>query len=294
MSHLSEEKLLNEIGEFIPDFLTASYFESILQKYNRDDTLKVHSVQIGPCGAAGDAFASTMYRVKIHATQREAEKTGNFVIKMMPTLQLARNKLGKGSFDVHEKEMEIFQNIFPKMRKILKTVSDDKNIFPKAIAVDRVRGVLMLEDLMDKHFVMADRKIGLDLDHLKLGLQKLAKFHASSMVLLEKSPEKFKGFDIGMLSRNAGAFHDFMRTNLDALTDELSTWDGFEKYVPKLNSLKENFFENCFRVFDNEPGQIKVLIHGDLWVNNLMFNYHKNGSLKDCIIVSSTLNNCKS
>lgn len=271
-----------------PDFLTLGYMQNILRKYYRDDTVEVQSMRVGPCGGVGDAFASTMYRVALQIkSQGEPQpKHRNLVVKMMPTLKLARDKLGSGSYDVHEKEMDIFQHIFPRLKAILKAVGEDKNVFPKALAVDRVRGVLVLEDLAEKRFLMADRKVGLDLDHLKLGLVKLAQFHAASMVLLHEEPSLFDRFDVGMFTRGTSAFHDFIGTNMDALTSEVSTWEGFEVLGAKLRHLKGEMYEKAYRVLDNEPGDLKVLIHGDLWVNNLMFQYEKNGLPKDVILVS--------
>lgn len=288
---MSESDKENNSIEKTESFLTKSYFEGILRKFNRDETLKVSSLEIGPCGAAGDAFASTMYRIKIDALQNGARKArrGNFIVKMMPTLSLAREKLGKGSFDVHVKEMEIFQNIFPSLKRILKPINGDKNLFPKAIAIDRTKGVLILEDLNDKKFVMADRKVGLDLAHLQLGLKKLALMHGSSMVLMEENSEAFRGFENGMFSRKTPAFSEFITTNLAALTDEVSTWDGSKKYAEKLHNLQRNLMKNTQKMFDNVEGDMKTLIHGDLWVNNLMFNYNHDDSVKDCVIVSVKL-----
>jgi hypothetical protein len=228
-----------------------------------------------------------MFRVEVCASQKNQSeiKHGNVIVKMMPTLKLAIDKLGSGSYNVQEKEMDIFQKVFPEMRKILKSVDEDKNIFPKAFAVDRVKDVLVLEDLAEEKFVMADRKIGLSLDQLKISLEKLAKFHAASMVLMENQPGIFDAYDVGMFSRKTSAFHTFFSTNLEALIDEVSSWNGYEKYATKLENLKMNLYENSFKVSDNDEGDLKVLTHGDLWLNNFMFSYDKNGELKDAIMV---------
>lgn len=271
----------------VPDFLSSEYLGDILQKYHQEPALKVRSIKVGPCGAAGDAFASTMYRVEVSTSQGSngVSKRESLIVKMMPTLQLARDKLGEGSYNVQEKEMETFQKIFPELQKILQTIGEAKNIFPEAIAVDRVRGVLVLEDLAVKKFVMADRKVGLSLEQIKLSLVKLARFHAASMVLMEKNPALFESFDVGMFSRENSAFHDFFSSNMDALINEVSSWNGYETYAEKLRKLKQNMFEYAFRASDNEPGDLKVLTHGDLWLNNFMFSYENHGSLSDAIIV---------
>lgn len=282
MSDPSEVKLI------VPSFLKLEYFENILQKYFHDESLKVVSAKVGSCGTPSDGFASTMYRVEVHASKGNKSdfKHENYIVKMMPTSQLAIEKLGSGSYNVQQKEMDIFQKIFPEFKKILKTIGKDKNVFPKAIAVDRIRDVLVLEDLMDKKFVMADRKVGLDLEHIKLSLSKLARFHAASMVLMEKNPKIFQSYDVGMFSRKTSAFHDFFSSNMDALIKEVSTWNGYEVYTKKLRKLKDNMYEASFKAYDNDPGDMKVLLHGDLWVNNMMFSYDNHGSLNDAIIVS--------
>jgi hypothetical protein len=273
---------------FFPKFLTSEYFEDILQKYNNDVSLKVESVDVGPCGSAGDGFASTMYRVEIHARQNNNEKLkrGNYIVKMMPTLKLAVDKLGSGSYNVQQKEMDIFQNIFPEFSRILKSVGEDKNVFPKAIAIDRKRDVLVLEDLAAKKFEMADKRVGMGMNQLKLGLTKLARFHAASIVLMEESPNIFERYDIGMFSRKTSAFHDFFGSNMDALIAEVSSWDEFEIYGKKLKNLKENMYERAYQAYDNDEGDLKVFTHGDLWINNFMFTYNKRNEANDAIIVS--------
>lgn len=45
---------------------------------------------------------------------------------------------------------------------------------------------LVVEDLKEKSFQMAERHAGLDLDHCWVTLRKLAAFHASSVALREK------------------------------------------------------------------------------------------------------------
>lgn len=48
------------------------------------------------------------------------------------------------------------------------------------------RGVLAFEDLSVDNFVSVHQAIGMDMDHLKLSLSTLAKWHATTAVLLLK------------------------------------------------------------------------------------------------------------
>ncbi|XP_070507079.1 uncharacterized protein [Chironomus tepperi] len=290
----SESNLQSEMKEFYltqfrgPEWLSITYLENVLQKFLNNPKLKVKNLTVKPFGSVGDAYASSMYSIDaLIKTDDETLRKGHYILKMMPLSELACAKLGKDNYNVHEKEMDIFQKIFPEFKAVLRTIEEDKNIFPKAIAVDRIRDALILENLSVKGFVMADRTYGLDMKHLKLALEKLARFHAASMYCMDKNPQIFKNYDIGMFSRKTSAFHDFFSSNMDVLIEEVSTWEGYEMYSEKLNKLKNFMYEKAFRCSDNDPNDLKVLVHSDLWTNNLMFKYDKHKSPVDAIIVSS-------
>jgi len=289
-----QSNLQSEMKEFYltqfrgPEWLSITYLENVLQKFLKNPKIQVKNIIVKPFGSVGDGYASSMYSIDVLIKiDEETLKKGYYILKMMPLSELACEKLGKDSYNVQEKEMDIFQKIFPEFKKVLRTIEENVNIFPKAIAVDRIRDALILENLSVKGFVMGDRTLGLDMKHMKLALEKLARFHAASIYCMEKNPQIFKSYDIGMFSRKTSAFHDFFSSNMDVLIEEVSTWDGYETYNEKLKKLKEFMYEKAFRCSDNDPGDLKVLVHSDLWSNNLMFKYDKHKSPIDAIIVSS-------
>lgn len=268
--------------ENVPLWLNKSYLENIMQKYRRDSSVKINSIKIKPCGGNGESFASVMFRVEIIF---ESLEKGSYIVKTLPANELAIEKLGIGSYDVQNKEMDIYKRILPELKKSLKSIKEDKHVFPKALAIDINNEVIVLEDLAVKNFVMPDRKKGLDLIHLKMGLDKLAKLHASSLVLAEKDKNIFEKFDVGMISRTTTAFHCFFLSNMDALVQEVSEWPGYEKYALKLDKMKETMLEKSMQIFDNNEGDLLVLCHGDLWTNNLMYTYDDEGNPTDVILV---------
>lgn len=116
-------------------------------------------------------------------------------MKALPLHELAKEKLGQ--YNVQTKEMDIYQRIIPQFKQTLKSIKEDGNIFPKAIAIDHQKEVIVLEDLVEKKFVMADRIQQLDNAHTKLTLQKMAKMHAASIVSHSKDATVFNKFDMG-------------------------------------------------------------------------------------------------
>lgn len=96
--------------------------------------------------------------------------------------------------DIQIFDFEIFMmtNTLRKMNKLL-----DNRLSAQAYYIRMERPMcLILEDLAPLGFRMANRQLGLDMDHCKLAIQGLARFHAASVALCEKvmimSNDKFQ------------------------------------------------------------------------------------------------------
>ncbi|EDW24273.1 GL24050 [Drosophila persimilis] len=59
----------------------------------------------------------------------------------------------------------------------------------EAVVVDRERTIMILEDLATLRYVNADRVKQLDLNHTKMTIDMLARFHAAAIVLNQRYPE---------------------------------------------------------------------------------------------------------
>ncbi|CAO1438719.1 unnamed protein product [Diamesa tonsa] len=272
----------------IPSWLTDQYMEKVLQKSRQDPALKVKRIVVQQCGGKGDSYASTMYRVATFYNCIDHPETthfGSYIIKTLPTHEMAKEKLGTGHYNVQQKEMEMYQQILPEYERILTSIAEDGNIFPKAISIDHVHEVIVLEDLMEKKFIMNDRTKGLDLKHSQIALKKLASMHACSIMMLEKNPKVFENFDTGMFNRKTSAFHIFFQSNLEAVVNEVEQWPGQEYYARKLRNLLKTMLDNAITTFDCDDGDLHVLTHGDLWINNMMFKYDAEGNIIDIVVL---------
>lgn len=72
----------------------------------------------------------------------------------------------------------------PEMKKIL----NDKYTFNAMAFYSQAENpeFIAMEDLQSLGFQLANRLVGLDLDHSKIALQGLARFHAASVALVEQ------------------------------------------------------------------------------------------------------------
>lgn len=270
-------------------FLDTEFFRKILAANHKNSSVKVHEVHVEPCGAANDGFLSTLLRTRVEFLVNSKVETETYVVKLMTHQELAVEKFGANGYNVQDKEMMFFEVLAPQVQKVLKKIGEDENLFPRVAAINHEHDAIVFQDLKEYNFVMADRMIGLDEAHIHLSLEKLAKFHAASLMIHQKCPTVFNFFDSGILSRKVDAFNGAFTSIFEYAVDEIKTWPGFVLYAEKLESLKEFLIENARRCFDYDDNEFCVLNHGDVWTNNLMFKYNANEQVEEAILVSMSI-----
>lgn len=271
--------------EEVPSWLCESYINNVLQKYYGDRSLKVKSLQVKQCGGKGESYASVMYRIAACITDGSNVKTQSYIVKTLPVQQIAVEKLGSNSYNVQNKEMRVYESILPEFKAILASVNENPEIFPALVSVDRKLEVIVMEDLAEKNFTIADRTKGLGLEHILLALRKLAQMHAASVILQQKNPNVFENIDTGFFTRKTDSFHVMFETLCDGMIEEVATWEGYEYYSEKLVNVRKNLIKNAQRAFDNDDGDFKVLNHGDLWTTNIMYTFDENQKPTDAMLI---------
>lgn len=144
-----------------------------------------------------------------------------------------------------------------------------------------------MKDLSPKGYVMKNRLKGLDREHLFMLLKKLAQVHAASAVLYEKNDQIYKTLNFGLYNREIDVFYPYFYNFWDALCNAVSSWPGYESYAIKLKAMRSELIENGCKAYDKEDGDFHVFTHGDLWMNNIMFNYDSKGGLSNLVLVST-------
>ena len=200
--------------------------------------------------------------------------------------EFAKEKLKE--YDIFNREMNIYEQVLPKLNDLLKEIDDSDRLFPSVLHIDYKRQALIFEDLTVQGYVMANRIQRLDMDHVKLILRKLSKMHATSAVLNERNGGYLEKYDRGFFNKYTDTYKTFFVNNFIACARYLAQLNDADsqKYAEKIFAMAPHYMSIGKRCFDPTPGHVNVLTHGDVWTNNVMFKYcSKTGKPLDVLLI---------
>lgn len=269
-----------------PDWLNCSYFESILRKERNDSSIAVLSLDASYALGKGENYVSTIYRTLVQVQSKSQPlHDESYIVKHTPPDGAANLKMK--DYNVHEKEMDVYEVVIPKITEMLRSIGDHSKLFPSTLAVDREHDAIVFEDLNQGGFVMENRVTGLSLEHTEKVLEGLAKLHACSVKLNEEDPTILDRYNMGIMTRRTDALYPMFQSSFDALTEEMKTWDSkWKYYCDKLEKLQPDFIKYGLRATDHEhEDDLRVLSHGDPWTNNMMFRNDTEGNPLEVVLL---------
>ncbi|XP_061393308.1 uncharacterized protein LOC133328779 [Musca vetustissima] len=243
---------------------------------------------VRPATAKGESFSSVINRVRALYTTPLSENPCEITFLYKTTFEndgFLASVLEQ--YDVLNTEMQMYEKVLPQMQKSLWDIGDEDRLFARTLYVDYSKKTIFFEDLSVKHFVMANRLVGLDEEHMHLCLRKLAKFHASAAVLNEKLGGTLEIYQRGIFNRHVNAFGGFFEAVTKVCAEFCSTCPELgDYYTKKLLRLVPHLVENTTKCYDPKEGHFLTLNHGDIWTNNFMMQYAKEGKkLKDILLI---------
>ncbi|GAB0088768.1 hypothetical protein DMENIID0001_032320 [Sergentomyia squamirostris] len=281
----AQEQINKEVP--CPDWLNGDFFIDIYNKDPRNEGKKI-TATVKKCSAVvdvGDNYTSTMYRVNVEATFDGGEaQSDNFIVKAMIHMTEAFK-----DFSVFPIEIEAYEQALPAMEGFWREIGQEVEFGPKCLhTISEPNEIIVLSDLRDKGFVMANRFEGLDMQHSKLLLAQLARFHASSVIYKQRN-EKFgprlgrEVFDRKMKK----VFDSFFATNFTTFLTFIESVESLKPYYDKCEKWRHNMFERIIKTSNvsQDTSEFCVLNHSDMWINNHMYKYDENGSPTDVIFI---------
>ncbi|KAL1140741.1 hypothetical protein AAG570_000671 [Ranatra chinensis] len=264
--------------------LSEAWLETILKRDVLErNVARVISVEKEDVVNKGDNYASDISRLKMDTVLGSGRMaTKSLIMKRVPATELRAKYLGE--WGLFKKEMKMYNSVLPMMEDLLKSVGYSGEVMWGRCLYTRPNDLLILEDMKDLGYKMANRREGLDLNHARLVMKSLGRYHALSATLKERG-----SLDIEDLRETLFSVHkDDMKQYLDQLMKVFAdvidtTWgDEWKVYVPKIKTLVGKCLESMNQLYSDKC-DFQVLNHGDCWVNNMMFKYDENANAPSSI-----------
>lgn len=223
---------------------------------------------------SGANFCSDVCRLLIEYKKDDRTYKKSYFLKIPHTSPLHKYNTKYG---IEIREFLIYSEFIPEMR----VFHDTSSFAPKYYYADENYSMI-LEDLCTSGYRTTDRIEKLDFQHCQLVFKCLAKFHAYSVKFKSMSviPEIFRR-DTFFLMENPDSTH-LKPVFSKAFDCFLRTFDRHLvlKYSKKLHYFKDNILHRIAEEVKGRTGCFKVLNHGDVWSNNVMFKYDKFASVE--------------
>ncbi|KAH8260890.1 hypothetical protein KR044_000018, partial [Drosophila immigrans] len=264
-----------------PNF-DAAYIEKALAHAYGEESLRVESYDSQVISQSGENFCSVIYRVKV--AYRKGENAplehGVYIVKdLIPYMA----ELGSN-------EQFMFEQVLPAMDRVLAkaTLQHDKKLSATCYFVERAKAkeVYVLEDLCAANYSSLNSQAlnGLSAADARVCLLKLAQFHAASMVVLQEQPELVAKLEPSHYFEGVeDSFAEVLVLGGTAYGAEVvNTFPGMSSIADKMKAqLPHEYSRRMKAVVDPKNSDIKVIAHGDIWLNNLMMNQ----ATKNAVIV---------
>ncbi|XP_055307283.1 uncharacterized protein LOC129571502 isoform X2 [Sitodiplosis mosellana] len=247
-------------------------------------------------GVVKDLLQMDTFKVRIEPGSRKDEKeTSKLFLKVAPSDEYRRKQ-----FHVRKcflREIYIYEKILPYFREF----QEDRDILVnedgfheyclcyKSIDAEPIE-CLFLQDLSKLSFSMVDKR-EVTVEHILLVMNLLGKFHAVSYAIKDQQPDQFSEivnklqehiYRHGYSSDLTEAYNAAAMNVINSITDDQDV-HLLEAVLRLYERDQYDIMVEC--VDGNAAEPHAVIVHGDMWSNNTMFQFNDaNIPTKACLI----------
>lgn len=255
-----------------------------------EDEIKVEDYQVTAAVGAGDNYLSILYKtaVQFRTSGSDEQQERHLMIKGEPTSKILLEMIE--DMGVFRKEITMYGQCLPAMHKALREYfpEDTPYVAPDSYKCYR-ENTLVMEDLGESGYKMANRQNQLDFDHCAATLRTLARFHALSVKVKEEDPELIESVTSEFyVEENREKMAQFLEAVFPVLAQVVEKWGDRARFAPFLRDFGEFIWEKLIYLV-RKSENFNVLNHGDMWVNNIMFKYTEDNVVENAKLVDFQL-----
>lgn len=251
------------------------FLQGLLRKSEDDPEIEVMKVEAVPGCNVGDNYMSSVTRVTITGKTKTRRSFRKFILMKRQPASMVRRQAFRCD-PAFRNETAAYETILPTLKEF------SKSVLPFPSCLHATNQLIVLQDLQPLGYRMADRLKGLDLQHSKLALQALGRFHGTSLAMKHTDRNAFDKVrshiqELVFVPEAAPVFGASMENSLKMALMSLEAYRGvgglpIEEAVHKLTILKGTVFSRMFALVTPKE-TLSVICHGDFWINNMLFRY---------------------
>ncbi|XP_013107735.2 uncharacterized protein LOC106087290 [Stomoxys calcitrans] len=261
----------------IPKWIEAKLFEKVLKEVEIEFK-EIKSFKIEPALGPGENYASYMLKIEfVIKLNDDTLKHVDFMLKVGQDSELYREMVQ--AYDVFDIEKGMYQDIIPEIEEMLMKVDIKVRFGAKTYTLPTTEPHILMENLKTQGFRNANRLDGLDVEHMESVLKKMAQWHAASAVRVARKGTYLEKYAKGYLKPESHKLiTEMYGSTTNVLLECVRQYSNAHLYYDKVEKMQYKLTENLYKTVaeaaDNDE-EFKVLNHGDIWSNNIMFQYDK-------------------
>lgn len=238
------------------------------------DNIGEYNIEVLNNDKKGEGFVGEM--VFVNLVHKKTHDKKCLVVKQEQETVDSDTNYGKGLF---LNEIKFYNTIWPILQKFYKTVTKKEMDFVPAICgfSDKSPFKIVLENLNSQGYVTVDKTKPFDEEHWQIIFKTYGIYHAVSMAFREQHKDEYYALVKDLIEIRKHLFVDNQLPANSLIEGVKVAQKLFDEktdvhILEKLRLYEEMGPKLVRQCINDETGQ-NVLIHGDCWSNNLMFNY---------------------
>ncbi|XP_049960540.1 uncharacterized protein LOC126481084 isoform X2 [Schistocerca serialis cubense] len=184
-----------------------------------DPPVTVTSFQVRSGAGTGDNYTSTLYRVSVRGTVGGSPWRRSLMCKCLPA-DPEQRQVFKSDL-LFRNEVAFYTEALPALLEFQREAGGGGAWRGVARCLLARGDLLVLEDLAERGFRMADRRRGLDAAHCGAALRQLARLHGLALAMKRRRPQRFRQRVAGALAEtffvadNSAWYREYYRSAAD-------------------------------------------------------------------------------
>ncbi|XP_073983319.1 uncharacterized protein isoform X2 [Rhodnius prolixus] len=256
----------------------SEWLEVSLQRvYEENCIAKILKKEIKDATKKGDNYMSDIKRIQFMAILKSGKQIKiSLIMKTLPPTEHHQDMVKQ--MGLFGREITMFRDVTPKMEEILLEFGDYTDPMWGKLICFQGNEQIFFGDLAECGYVMASRRKGLDLEHCLLVMRSLAKFHATTVIAVNKGmiPLNIFGKHVFKNDESEKMMKDYYDKVLESLLILMEKrWEP--EWLPIIEKFRTDLSpkigDYVLNIMGYTNDQFNVINHGDCWVNNMMFKY---------------------